>query len=553
MAVLFTMNILYLVFHEYGTLFLLIVSVGIGYGYFGQFLSGTLSHGGLSPRRILQLLALNNTGFFGFLTQLTAAWISLFLLYSAFLEVFGGFDVIFNAAGKADEYVESGVLQAAVISSAIIGSINGSQTANASMTGSITIPLMKRNGVKPEIAAAVESVASTSGQVLPPVMGAGAFVMASLLGIPYSSIIVAGAIPALILVVSVVAAVHIIGKEELDTESSMNISSGSEKTLVNHIFDSIRLLVPFGILVYTLGILQWTIVTSAFYTAMSMMVLGIVLSSIETMNNSELQVSVADAIYEEIKNAIAGFRSAAHSTAPIAIIMAAIGGVVAILQATGVPGAIALRMVGLTGGVLIVAALLSLVLCIVLGLGMPTVAAYTVVALLVAPTLINSFGVPPLAAHFFVFYAAILAGLTPPIAVVSAVAAGIAEANFLETAYHGMKISISLFLLPFVFIYHPEILISPLSYEGIISVVFALIGSVGVIYSLNSYISLNKPASGFLRISYLIAGLLSMISGDALFQALGVIALPLIYLIHKKMHDIRIFSDPISALRSQEV
>ncbi|SDY45876.1 TRAP transporter permease [Halopenitus persicus] len=546
LAAFFTLNLLFLVHREFGTHFLVIIGVGVGYGYFGQYLPGTLGHGGLSFRRLLQLLVLDISGFFGFLNELTAAWIALFLLYAAFLNSYGVFDVIFNFAGKTNKYIDSGVVQTAVISSAIIGSINGSQTANASMTGSITIPLMKRNGVRPEIAAAIESVASTSGQVLPPVMGAGAFVMASILGISYTTILVAGIVPALILVLNIGIAAHIIGKHELDRDSVVDIAEIENKSRVHYFFDGIRFLVPFGILVYTLGVLQWTVMTSALYTAISMLILGVSLPVIQTMIDPATETEPVTTLGQELRNTVDGFRSAAYSTAPIAIIMAAIGGVVTILLATGVPGAISLRMIGLTGGILLLGAILSLALSIILGLGMPTVAAYTIVALLVAPTLINQFGVPELAAHFFVFYGAILAGLTPPIAVVSAVAAGIAGAGFIKTAYYGMKIAFSLFILPFVFVYHPEILITSVDLSALTSSGLVLLGSIGLIYGINAYLSFNRPVNVLLRTIYIVVGLTAMLTTNQTIQVIAVFMIPVIYSVHRKMQSIERLKNPIA-------
>ncbi|OYR75001.1 C4-dicarboxylate ABC transporter permease, partial [Halorubrum ezzemoulense] len=171
MAFAFTLAMIYLTWRSFGITFLAVVLIGIGYGLTGPYMPGALSHGGLSPSRILRILVVSVDGFYGFLTRLVAAWIALFLLYAGLLKAYGAFDLILRLAVRSAKYVDSGIAQTAVIASAVIGSVNGSQTANAGMTGSFTIPLMKENGIKPETAGGIEAVASTAGQVLPPVMG----------------------------------------------------------------------------------------------------------------------------------------------------------------------------------------------------------------------------------------------------------------------------------------------------------------------------------------------------------------------------------------------
>jgi len=217
MAFAFTLAMIYLTWRSFGITFLAVVLIGIGYGFAGPFMPGALSHGGLSGTRMLRILVVSVDGFYGFLTRLVAAWIALFLLYAGLLKAYGAFDLILRIAVRSAKYVDSGIAQTAVVASAVIGSVNGSQTANAGMTGSFTIPLMKENGIKPETAGGIEAVASTSGQVLPPVMGAGAFIMANLVtGITYVDVIVSGLIPAAILVVSITIAVHYVAAPQIE-------------------------------------------------------------------------------------------------------------------------------------------------------------------------------------------------------------------------------------------------------------------------------------------------------------------------------------------------
>jgi len=339
-------------------------------------------------------------GFYGFLTRLVAAWIALFLLYAGLLKAYGAFDLILRLAVRSAKYVDSGIAQTAVVASAVIGSVNGSQTANAGMTGSFTIPLMKENGIKPETAGGIEAVASTSGQVLPPVMGAGAFIMASLItGITYVDVIIAGLIPAAILVVSITIAVHYVAAPQIENPE-MDGLIGEAMDRRTMVLESVKYGVPLLILIYILGVLQYTVMTAALYTAVSMIAFGIGIPQIQATLDGE---SNTEALFGTLEQTIDGFREGVIVVAPVTIILAAINGVVDILMATGVPTAISLTLLDLSGGIPIIAFVLAMIICIILGLGMPTTAAYTVVALLVAPTLISQFLVPELAAHFFVF------------------------------------------------------------------------------------------------------------------------------------------------------
>lgn len=475
--------------------------------------------------RLLRILVISMDGFFGFLTQLTAAWIALFLLYAGMLKAYGAFDLILRGAVRSAKYIDSGVAQTAVLASAVIGSVNGSQTANAGMTGSFTIPMMKKSGVKPSTAGGIESVASTSGQVLPPVMGAGAFVMATLIpGVTYLDVIVAGLIPAAILMITIVVAVHYAAAPQIQ-DPEMDDIFDREYTQSEIGLEAIKFGIPLLVLVYLLGVVQFTVMTSAFWTVVTMATLGMVVPTAkQAFDTSSFRLSFWTFV-DTLKQTINGFREGVIVLAPVAIILAAINGVVDILSATGVPTAISLTLLSLSGGVLILAAIMAMIICILLGLGMPTTAAYTIVALLIAPTLINQFFLPEFAGHYFVFYAAILAGLTPPIATCVAVATGIAGSNFWRTCYEAVKISAPLFILPFSFIYHPEIV----NHQGeigtglLLTSLLALFGGLIIIHGLNYRFDLARGAAVGLRVGFFTLGVLIMVHPDLIVQ-LGTLA-----------------------------
>ena len=542
LAFAFTLAMIYLTWRSFGITFLAVVLVGIGYGLAGPQMPGALSHGGLSPTRILRILVVSVDGFFGFLTRLVAAWIALFLLYAGLLKAYGAFDLILRLAVRSAKYVDSGIAQTAVIASAVIGSVNGSQTANAGMTGSFTIPLMKKNGVKPETAGGIEAVASTAGQVLPPVMGAGAFIMASLItGVTYVDVIVAGLIPAAVLVVSIAMAVHYVAAPQID-DPEMGGLIGDAMSRRAIALESVKYGVPLLVLIYILGVLQFTVMTAALYTALSMIAFGIGIPQVQALLDGE---SNREALVDTLEQTVDGFREGVVVVAPVTIILAAINGVVDILMATGVPTAISLTLLDLSGGIAIVAFVLAMIICIILGLGMPTTAAYTVVALLVAPTLISQFAVPEFAGHFFVFYAAILAGLTPPIATCVAVTCGISGGGFWGSCKEALRISAPLFVLPFAFVYHPELVSGVFDYASLSAGALALLGSIAIIHGMNYRFAFGRGRTYGLRAAFFVAGVLAMVHPTQLVQVGALAAVLVLYVLQTVIGR----PNPLRALR----
>ena len=476
-AIAFFLVILYLSYRAYGLTFLAVIVGVLLYGLYGNHAPGILRHAGFSVERMMSIMILDFQGVYGSISRIIATWVALFLLYAGLMRGFGAFDLIMRIGLKAASYVKSGVALSAVTSSIIIGSITGSQAANTAITGSFTIPLMKETGMESGTAGGIESVASTGGQIMPPIMGAAAFVMASLLGITYLDVIVAGIVPALIFYGSVTFAVHYKGVGQLGGQGvEIDVESQFEEKMTQRefIIQCFRFGIPFALLIYILGVLQYTVLTAALYTIVAMFVTGFTFPLIQSWLADE---SLWSEFVSLLGDAANGFREGAMILAPIAIIIAAINGVVDVFEASGIPGVLSLALLDLSGGVMINAVILAFVISIVLGMGMPTVAAYVIVAALIAPALVQQFFVPDLAAHFFVLYAAILSGLTPPIAIAVVVATGIAESNFWKTAHEALKISAPIYVLPFAFIYNPEIVTGG----------FGLAGALGIAHGLNYY------------------------------------------------------------------
>ncbi|WP_254763276.1 TRAP transporter permease [Natrinema marinum] len=511
---LFGLVVLYLTYRAFGAAFAGVVIAAILYAFYGNLIVGLLGHGGIGIRQIINLLTMEFDGFFGSITQIVAAWVALFLLYAGLMRGYGAFQLIMRLSFRTAKYLRSGVAQSAVISSLIVGSINGAQTANAAMTGSFTIPLMKESGMKADSAGGIEAVASSGGQIMPPVMGAAAFVMASLIpGIGYVDVLIAGIIPALVFYISVAIGVHYMSVKQLP-EGGVDLDQRIDDLEEGYhpVIEAIRFGVPFAVLLYTLGIAQWTVISSALYTCGAMVLTGagipIVLSAVDDGER------VGETTFEALKNTVSGFKFGAVTLAPIAIIIAAVNGIVDLLNATGLPGKLSLALVGVAGGVLLFTTILAMVVCLVLGLGMPTVAAYTIVALLIAPTLTGEFAIPALAAHFFVFYAAILSGITPPIAIAVVVTTGIAESNFWKTALEALKLGLPLFVLPFTFIYNPEIVTGGFDLTTAGSGLIVLLGAVAITHGLNCAprpFGIPSPLSYGARAAYVSLGVFAMV------------------------------------------
>ncbi|UWG49021.1 TRAP-type uncharacterized transport system, fused permease component [Halanaeroarchaeum sp. HSR-CO] len=534
-ARLIILSILYLTWREFGNLFLGLIGGVMIYGMFGDAIEGILGHGGMVELTLLQTLVTDLYGFYGSLTQLTAAWIAPFLLYAGLLFGYGAFDLILRLAIQSAKYIESGVAQTAVLSSAVIGSINGSYTANAAMTGAFTIPTMKESGMPAHNAAAIESVASTSGQVLPPVMGASAFVMASYLQVPYIQIVIAGLIPAAVLVASIAIAVHYTAISDA-SDQEMEFSEFFDEALTTREkwVEGVRLGVPFLVLIYLLGIAQYTVMTSALYTIVASVVLGVSIPTVSQLLTSEGQSMSAEFV-DQLRNTVAGFRRGAIILAPIAIILIAINGVISIFQVTGVPNKIALMMIELSGGVLLFAVLLGMAVAILMGIGMPTVAAYVIVAILIAPTFIADFGIPPITSHYTVFYAAILAGITPPVATAVVVTSGIAEANFWRVSGAAIKIAAPLFILPVTFVYNPAIVSFDLGMPTVVAGLLVLAGAVTMIYGLNYPFKTGFVRTLLLRAGLTVLGLVVMVHPNQLLKLAGFGVFALVFFGEKVM------------------
>lgn len=533
LGAVFSVVVLYLTYRAFGTAFVAVVIGAIAYAYFGYAIPGIFGHSGIGERQIINLLTMEFDGFFGSITQTVAVKVSLFLLYAGLMRGFGAFDLIMKLSFKTAKHLRSGVAQSAVLSSLIIGSINGAQTANAAMTGSFTIPLMKESGMKGETSGGIEAVASSGGQIMPPVMGAAAFVMASLVpSVGYVDVLIAGIVPALVFYISVAIGVHYMAVKQL-SEDGIDLKKRITEIPDGYhpAIEMLRFGIPFAVLLYTLGIAQWTVISSALYTCVAMVLTGagfpIALSFVQA------EMGPRETVSNGLTSMISGFKFGAIAIAPITVIIAAVNGIVDLLNATGMPGKLSIALVSIAGGVMLFTVILAMIICLILGLGMPTVAAYTIVALLIAPTIVSNFAVPTLAAHFFVFYAAILSGITPPIAIAVVVTAGIAEADFWRTSLEALKLGLPLFILPFTFIYNPEIVTGGFGLMTAGSGLVVLFGAITVTHGLNCAskpFGISSPFSYGVRGGFVLLGTLAMV-WPTMLPRIGVVVVSIVLML----------------------
>lgn len=407
------------------------------YGLYGRYVPGVFKTGKFSFQRLMTELYANvSSGLYGQTLYVSAQFIFLFVLFGALLELTGAgtffVDLAFSIAGKA----RGGPAQAAVYSSMLMGTINGSGAANVVTTGTFTIPLMKKVGYKGSVAGAIEAVSSSGGQIMPPVMGAVAFLMSELTGIEYGKIAIAALIPSILYYLTLSLSVYFTARKE-------NIPA-ADKSELKHFSKVLKegwlFFAPLVVLVFML-VKGYSAKKAAFYAILITLAVGF----------------IKDHKNMSFKNILNALKSALAGIAPIAAACITAGIIMSVINITGLGLKISGIITGIANGNLMIALILAMFTSLLLGMGLPTSAAYMVLAVLVAPAIIKM-GVAPLAAHLFILYFGALSTITPPVALSTFAAAGIAEANIWETGKDAMKLAATGFIIPFVFAYNYELL-----------------------------------------------------------------------------------------------
>ncbi|WP_436348372.1 TRAP transporter permease [Natronorubrum sp. FCH18a] len=413
-----------------------VVVVGILFGFMGPYLPGLFYHGGLGTEQMIRISAIGLSGVYGFILEIGATWVAIFLLLAGFAKSYGILEYTVEVSQEVSKLTRTGIVHIAVVASLGFGSITGSGAANTATTGNFTIPMMKKQGVDKAYAGAIETVASIGGQLVPPIMGVAAFIMADLVGVPYISIVQAGLIPAFLFYFSIVVAVQLlIFKHGWTSNKSGNI----DRRLF---LEAIWYLVPFAVLIYLLAVLRFSPLISGYYTVLTMIGIFFVKTIFERG-----KIGAKEATTKTVD----GLRQGAVDMAPLIAVLGSIGILIEVLTQTGFAQRLSTFMVGLAGGSLLLLLVLAMIVSLLFGLGMPAPAAYILTASLAATAMVG-FGVRDIAAHMFVFYFALYASFTPPVGPSTIIAAKLAEATYLETAKQSMRLAFPGFLIPFVFI-----------------------------------------------------------------------------------------------------
>ncbi len=431
-------------------------------------------------------------------------FIVVFIIFGAFLERTGIADFFIKIANAVVGGFSGGPAKVAVVASAMEGMVSGSSVANTVGSGSVTIPLMKKTGYKPEFAAAAEASASTGGQIMPPIMGAAAFLMADYVGVPYSNIVIRAILPAVLYFAGIFIAVHLEAKKE-----GLRGLKKEELPKLLPLLKQVYLLLPLVVLIYLVGTSQRSIQYAA--------AIAIIVAIVVSIFNKENRITPKK-IWEALAAGGQGMITVAAACGVAGIIAGTI-------TMTGLANIMINGILALAGDKVIVALFLTMLCCIVLGMGVPTTANYCIMAATCAPILVRM-GVPDIAAHFFVFYFGIVADLTPPVALAAYAGAAIAQANPMKTALTATKLAIGAFIVPYVFALNPAMLfIDTTATEVILICITSFIGIFAVSASLEGYIIHNM--TWYQRIVCAVGGLLLIYPG-LVTDIIGVVLVALV-------------------------
>ncbi|MBI4637190.1 MAG: TRAP transporter fused permease subunit, partial [Candidatus Rokubacteria bacterium] len=434
-----------------------LAGVFVLYAKFAYLLPGLLGAKGSSWERIVVYLYLDTNGLFGLPLTVTAGMVVAFIFFGQLLYAVGGDRFLTDLAMMAMGRYRGGPAKVSVVASCLFGTVSGSAVSNVVVDGPITIPMMKRTGYAPHVAAAIEAVASTGGQIMPPVMGVAAFLIAEFLSVPYSEVVIAAVIPALLYYLALFV--------QVDLEAAKHRLHGLPAAQLPRFGDVIRrgwsFLVPLVVLTYTLMLASW----EAGKAGMAAVIATLVVGALQRGDRLTLW-KLLGAIAETGKVLL-----------DIVAITAVAGFVIGVLQLSGLGFKFSLLLVSVAGGNALGLLLLTAVVCIILGMGMPTAIIYILLAVLVGPALVQ-LGVSPLGAHLFLFYFGMLSMITPPVCLATYAAASIGGADFMKTGWTGMRLGIVAYVVPFVFAFHPALLMKGSIIEILVAAATAVVGVI---------------------------------------------------------------------------
>ena len=456
--------------------------------------------------QVIRTMFYTFNGIFGGPISVCAKFIVVFIIFGAFLERTGIAQFFINLANAVAGAAPGGPAKVAVISSALCGMVSGSSVGNTVTTGSVTIPMMKKTGYKPEFAGAVEAAASTGGQIMPPIMGAAAFLMAEFTGEPYGTIAMRAILPAVLYFTGIYIAVHLEAKK-------LGLKGIPREQLprVRQLLPKIYLLAPLVLLVVMVSTNMYTMAFSAAIAIVAAVAVGLVNNVVEIASKSSNRED-----FLTFGKSIDALEGGAKGSITVAVACGVAGIISGCITVTGLASKLLSTIVSLSGGHMIIALALTMLCCIVLGMGVPTTANYCIMAATCAPILMDpSIGVTKMAAHFFVFYFGIVADITPPVALAAYAGSAIAKADPMKTGFNATKLAIAAFIVPYIFAFSPQMLFVDVTgaFQVVQICISALLGIFGVAAALNGF--LYRPIPALLRVAMAVGGLGMMIPGTA--------------------------------------
>ena len=454
--------------------------------------------------QVIRTMFYTFNGIFGGPISVCAKFIVVFIIFGAFLERTGIAQFFINLANAVAGAAPGGPAKVAVISSALCGMVSGSSVGNTVTTGSVTIPMMKKTGYKGEFAGAVEAAASTGGQIMPPIMGAAAFLMAEFTGEPYSQIAVRAILPAVLYFTGIYIAVHLEAKK-----LGLQGIPRDQLPKMGNLMKKIYLLFPLVLLVILVSTNTFTMAKSAAIAIVAAVAVGLLNNVVDmTAKNVDRTDFLT---FGKILDALEG---GARGSITVAVACGVAGIISGCITVTGLASKLLSAIVNLSGGHVMIALLLTMLCCIVLGMGVPTTANYCIMAATCAPILMDpSIGVTKMAAHFFVFYFGIVADITPPVALAAYAGSAIAKADPMKTGVNATKLAIAAFIVPYIFAMNPQMLFVDVSsaLQVVQICISALLGIFGVAAALNGF--LYRTISPLLRLILVVGGLGMLIPG----------------------------------------
>ncbi|KLI27273.1 C4-dicarboxylate ABC transporter [Brachyspira hyodysenteriae] len=474
---------------------LVISIIFIIYALFGAYAPGFLNHRGYSLQRLVSHLFYNTEGIMGTPIGASATFIFLFIFFGALLDKTGIGQFFIDICNAIAGGFDGGPAKVAVLTSAMFGTVSGSSVSNTVGTGSFTIPMMKSLGYRPEFAGAVEASASTGGQLMPPIMGAASFLMAESLGIPYMEVAKAAIIPAILYFTGIFIMVHLEAKKT----GLKGLSRDSLPKIGELLMKKGYLVIPLATIIYF-----FVLGKTAIYAGL----MGIIAAGLVAIVNSIVDIIMKRKVSFGFNDLIDVFVNAARNIISVAVACAMAGVIIGVITLTGLGLKIGAGLISISGGIPLLLLFLTMISSIILGMGVPTTANYLITSTIAASAIIG-LGYEPLAAHMFVFYFGIIADVTPPVALAAMAGAAIAKSDPLKTGIEATKLSIGAFIIPYMFIFNPDILMINTTIADVIPILItSLIGMFGVSAGLEGYVF--RKCKPYERILFIVAGLLSI-------------------------------------------